>query len=124
MRCPSRFVLAESFPELPERDVFVRARGEASLIIEVEVDTLDQFMDALAAKPDIILLDNMTLDQMRECVQRRNQANASTELEASGGINFQNVRAVAETGVERISLGALTHSAVSLDVALDWDQQV
>ena len=91
------------------------------VLIEVEVDTLSQFDEALSVVPDIILLDNMSTSQLRECVQRRNAAAVSVDLEASGGITLGNVRAVAETGVDRISLGALTHSAISLDVGLDWD---
>jgi nicotinate-nucleotide pyrophosphorylase (carboxylating) len=94
--------------------------GAEAILIEVEVETIPQFKAALSATPDIILLDNMPLEEMRECVSLRNHAQAAVELEASGGIRLENVRYVAETGVERISLGALTHSAVSLDVALDW----
>jgi nicotinate-nucleotide pyrophosphorylase (carboxylating) len=58
--------------------------------------------------------------QLAEAVRLRNEAAPAVELEASGGINLSTVRAVAETGVERISVGAITHSAVSLDIALDW----
>jgi nicotinate-nucleotide pyrophosphorylase (carboxylating) len=94
-------------------------RGEA-MIVEIEVDTLEQLDDALAAAPDIVLLDNMTLDQLREAVERRNRVNRSVELEASGGVTLHTVRGIAETGVDRISVGALTHSAVNLDVGLDW----
>jgi nicotinate-nucleotide pyrophosphorylase (carboxylating) len=57
---------------------------------------------------------------LRECVQRRNAAGSSIRLEASGGVNLDTVRAIAETGVDRISVGALTHSAVALDIALDY----
>ncbi len=91
-----------------------------TMIIEVEVDTLEQLEQALPAGPDIVLLDNMSPDELRRAVSRRNAVNAQVQLEASGGINLQTVRAVAETGVERISVGALTHSAVALDVSLDW----
>jgi len=89
-------------------------------MIEAEVDTLEQLDDALMANPDIILLDNMPISQLREAVVRRDAVNPEIELEASGGVNLDTVRAIAETGVDRISVGALTHSAVSLDVALDW----
>lgn len=95
------------------------ARAEA-MIIEVEVDTLEQLDDALSAGPDIILLDNMSPDQLREAVARRNAVDGNIELEASGGVSLRTVRGIAETGVERISVGGLTHSAVSLDIALDW----
>src|SRR5439155_7312951 len=92
-----------------------------TLPIEIEVETLDQLDEALAGKPDIILLDNMTLDMMREAVKRRNGVAPSIQLEASCGGNLQTVRGIAETGVDRISVGALTHSAPALDIALDYD---
>jgi len=90
------------------------------MIVEIEVDRLDQLDDVLPCGPDIVLLDNMSVDQLRDAVARRDTANPAVELEASGGVNLQTVRAIAETGVDRISVGALTHSAVSLDVGLDW----
>ncbi len=99
---------------LPESDL------ADALMVEVEVDTLEQLDDALTARPDIILLDNMPTSQLREAVVRRDAVSPEIELEASGGVSLGSVRAVAETGVDRISVGALTHSAVSLDVALDW----
>ena len=89
-------------------------------LIEVEVDTLDQLDDALTAEPDIVLLDNMSLDELRQAVGRRDRAAPQVELEASGGITLAAIRQVAETGIERISVGALTHSAAALDVGLDW----
>ena len=96
--------------------------GEAArqMIVEIEVDTLAQLDEVLAAGPDIILLDNMDPAMLREAVARRDACHAAIELEASGGIDLGTVRAVAETGVERISVGALTHAAVSLDFGLDW----
>ncbi len=97
------------------------AQAEA-MIVEVEVDTLDQLDDVLPAGPDLVLLDNMTLDQLRAAVARRNAVAPGIELEASGGVNLQTVRGIAETGVDRISVGALTHSAIGLDVALDWSR--
>ncbi|HEX5105414.1 MAG TPA: carboxylating nicotinate-nucleotide diphosphorylase [Pirellulaceae bacterium] len=90
------------------------------MIVEIEVDSLDQLREVLPEKPDIVLLDNMSLDQLCEAVSIRDGGRWLSELEASGGVSLQTVRAIAETGVERISAGALTHSAVSLDVALDW----
>jgi len=91
-----------------------------TLPIEIEVETLEQFDEALAGRPDIILLDNMSVDMMHEAVRRRNQAATGVLLEASGGVNLQTVRGIAETGVDRISVGALTHSAPALDIALDF----
>ena len=90
-------------------------------IIEIEVDNLDHFEDVLAAKPDIILLDNMGPDSLLDAIKRRNMMESETELEASGGITLETVLQVAETGVERISVGSLTHSNSSLDLGLDWE---
>ena len=85
--------------------------------VEVECDRLEQVERAAAVGADIILLDNMSTDLLRECVQRvRGQA----ILEASGGVSLSTVRAIAETGVDWISVGALTHSAPALDLALDF----
>ncbi len=95
-------------------------RSPAGVTIEVEVDTLEQFCDALAGGPDIILLDNMSPDELRSAVRLRNETVPQVRLEASGGITLENVREIAETGVDRISVGALTHSAPALDIAFDW----
>jgi nicotinate-nucleotide pyrophosphorylase (carboxylating) len=102
-------------------DKAVRLVGD-ELPVEIEVDTLDQFDEAArAGDADIIMLDNMTPDQMREAVRRNKKWVKPAELEASGGISLENVRAIAETGVDRISVGALTHSAPALDIALDYE---
>jgi len=90
------------------------------MLIEVEVDRLEQLDEVLLADPDIVLLDNMDHEQLRAAVQRRNTLRPAIPLEASGGVRLESVRAIAETGVDRISVGALTHSAAALDVALDW----
>lgn len=90
------------------------------MIVEVEVDTLEQLDDVLPVGPDLVLLDNMEPEMLREAVARRDACNRAIELEASGGVNLATVRRIAESGVDRISVGALTHSAVSLDIALDW----
>lgn len=91
-------------------------RDATFLPIEVECDTLDQVAQALEAGAEAILLDNMSLDDLRTAVAL---AGGRARLEASGGITLENVRAVAETGVDEISVGALTHSARSLDVSLE-----
>lgn len=88
-----------------------------ALKIEVEADTLEQVRQAVEARADIILLDNMTPDQLRAAVKMV-QGRAITE--ASGGVALDTVRAIAETGVDRISVGALTHSARAVDIALDF----
>jgi nicotinate-nucleotide pyrophosphorylase (carboxylating) len=94
--------------------------GNAGLPVEVEVDSLDQLWQVLPVAPEIVLLDNMTNDQLREAVAIRNAVSPGTKLEASGGVNLTTVRGIAETGVDRISVGALTHSAVALDIGLDF----
>jgi len=103
------------------RTAIAAARSQfPKLPVEVEVDSLEQLEMALSAKPDFVLLDNMSIEQMRQAVARRDASALSVKLEASGGVNLQTVRAIAETGVDRISVGALTHSAKALDLALDW----
>lgn len=88
--------------------------------IEVEVDTLEQFDKALASKADIILLDNLGPEALAEAVRRRDVSGSSAKLEASGGITLETVGAKARAGVDRISVGALTHSAKALDIGLDF----
>jgi nicotinate-nucleotide pyrophosphorylase (carboxylating) len=90
------------------------------LIIEVEIDRLELLDEVLAAGPDIVLLDNMPPELLRAAVARRNAVAPHIELEASGGVSLDTVRDIALSGVERISVGALTHSAKVLDLALDW----
>jgi nicotinate-nucleotide pyrophosphorylase (carboxylating) len=91
-------------------------RAVSALPIEVECDTLDQLAEALAVGVDAILLDNMSLEQLREAVAL---TGGRARLEASGGVTLDTIRAIAETGVDEISVGALTHSARSLDVSLE-----
>ena len=93
-----------------------RIRAATDLPVEVECDTLTQVEEALAAGADAILLDNMSLEDLRAAVAL---ARGRARLEASGGITIETVRSVAETGVDEISIGALTHSAPSLDVSLE-----
>jgi nicotinate-nucleotide pyrophosphorylase (carboxylating) len=112
---------AAQIQEAMRRAKDYRDNAEPRLPIEIEVDSLDQFDVALACGPDFILLDNMPADSLRDAVARRARAGSSTLLEASGGINLTTVRTVAATGVDRISVGALTHSAPALDLALDYE---
>lgn len=98
----------------------VRRAREASrpgMCVEVECDEIGQVDAALAAGADVILLDNMSLDAMRACVAR---VAGRVPLEASGGVTLERVRAIAETGVDRISVGGLTHSTPALDLGLDY----
>ncbi|HYF22760.1 MAG TPA: carboxylating nicotinate-nucleotide diphosphorylase [Caulobacteraceae bacterium] len=95
-----------------------RARAAAGHLtkIEIEVDRLEQLQEALPFRPDVVMLDNFALEDLRAAVA---MAKDRTVLEASGGVNLNTVRAIAETGVDVISVGALTHSAPALDIGLD-----
>jgi nicotinate-nucleotide pyrophosphorylase (carboxylating) len=102
-------------------ELAVRRSREISPVgvkVEVECETREQVVAALAAGADIVMLDNMPPDLMAECVRL---VNGRATTEASGGVNLSNVRAIAETGVDWISIGALTHSAPALNLALDFD---
>ena len=88
------------------------------LKVEVEADTLEQAEQAVAAGADVVLLDNMNLAQLRLAVQK---CGNRAQTEASGGVSLATVRAIAETGVDFISVGALTHSARAVVVGLDFD---
>jgi nicotinate-nucleotide pyrophosphorylase (carboxylating) len=96
----------------------IRSRHAPQKIM-VEVRDMGELEEALFIKPDYILLDNMTPDQLRTAVERTAGA---VPLEASGGITLATVREVAETGVDRISVGALTHSVIALDISMRIDR--
>lgn len=96
----------------------VRRRNDAGLRVEIETTSLDEVREALAAGVDRIMLDNMSVETMREALEIIQGADRSIETEASGGVNLETVRAIAETGVDFISVGALTHSAPALDLSL------
>jgi nicotinate-nucleotide pyrophosphorylase (carboxylating) len=97
-----------------------RARAHAghTVKVEVEVTTLAELEEALAHAPDAVLLDNMPLDMLEAAVAK---VAGRTVTEASGGVNLENVRAIAQTGIDLISVGALTHSAPNLDVGFDFE---
>ncbi len=106
--CPNAIVVAVQ-----------RARTQyPALKVEVEADTLEQVEQAVAAGADVVLLDNMNLVQLRLAVQR---CKDRALTEASGGVNLASVRAIADTGVDFISVGALTHSACAVDIGLDFE---
>lgn len=114
---------------LTPADAILRARKllderrpgkSCEMVIEVEVDTLGQLESVLTAEPDIVLLDNMDTDQLRRAVGLRDEQAPDVVLEASGGVNLDTIGSIAQTGVNRISVGALTHSAIELDLGLDW----
>ncbi|MDR3212088.1 MAG: carboxylating nicotinate-nucleotide diphosphorylase [Planctomycetota bacterium] len=101
------------------------ARQASTLPVMVEVDNLEQLADALTAQPDYVLLDNMTPERLAEAValtdaRVREKGGKRPALEASGGVNLDTVAQVAKSGVDRISVGALTHAAGSLDIGLDF----
>ncbi|MEM8758044.1 MAG: carboxylating nicotinate-nucleotide diphosphorylase [Planctomycetota bacterium] len=99
-----------------------RARESGAAFVQVEVDTLDQFRAVLgcdAGTVDFVLLDNMTTEQLAAAVSLRDNAGSAVRLEASGGITLETIDAVAGTGVDRISVGALTRDARSADFGLD-----
>lgn len=102
-----------------------RARGfiPHTTQIEVEAETLEQVREALAAKADIIMLDNMALEEMKTAVNLIKTTNPSVRIEASGGVTLERLRAIAETGVDMISVGALTSSIQALDISLDLNEK-
>ena len=108
--------LAERLAEAAEQ---ARRLNAELKFVEVEVDTLGQLAEVLKAPIDIVLLDNMPPEGLAKAVLMRNDHAPNTELEASGGINLNTIGPIAQTGVDRISVGALTHSAPSLDIGLD-----
>jgi nicotinate-nucleotide pyrophosphorylase (carboxylating) len=95
-----------------------REMAPAGARVEVECDTREQVLAALDAGADVIMLDNMSLELMRDCAAL---CRGRALTEASGGVRLDTVREIAETGVDWISVGALTHSAPALDLALDFD---
>jgi len=101
-------------------DIIARAKKDApdGIKIEIEVNTFAEAMEAAAAGADIVMLDNMTPDEMKQVVEVKS---GRVKLEASGGINLDNVNAVAMTGVDFISVGAITHSASALDFSLELE---
>lgn len=114
--------LGENFAEAVESAANACREQARPRFIEIEVDRLDQFeriLDLPSGTVDIVLLDNMGLPDVRRAVEGRNQRRRSLLLEASGGVTLDSVRAVAESGVDRIAVGAITHSAVQVDFGLD-----
>jgi nicotinate-nucleotide pyrophosphorylase (carboxylating) len=85
--------------------------------VEIEVDTLEQLAETILLKPELILLDNMSVDQ---CIKAVSIANGTVKLEASGGLTLENAKAYANTGIDYMAVGALTHSAPILDIGLDF----
>lgn len=108
--------LAEAVADAVNRS---RAAHPQLKFVMIEVDTLEQLKTVLPTGIDIVLLDNMTVDQLRKAVSMRDRAAHPVELEASGGVTLKTIGEIAKSGVDRISVGALTHSAPALDMGLD-----
>lgn len=103
---------------------YQRVRGlDATIPVEIEVDSLAGLREAISAGADEVLIDNFELDQMREAVALRNELAPGVRLEASGGLTIETAPAVAETGVDMIAVGELTHSARVLDIGLDFENE-
>ncbi len=100
--------------------IIARLRAKTKKKIELEVDTLSQYKEALLAKPDIILLDNMTIGQIKNAVKLKKASNSKILLEASGGINLKSIVKISKTGIDRISIGQLTHSANSINFSMEF----
>ena len=103
-------------------EVCTKAKSEKASFVEVEVDTLVQFdclLDVPTGLIDFVLLDNMTPATLRTAVEMRTNRGSNLQLEASGGVNLDTIAEIAQTGVDRISVGAITHQAVTADVRLD-----
>jgi nicotinate-nucleotide pyrophosphorylase (carboxylating) len=97
----------------------IRSQVPAAMKIEVETTTIDEVMEALQARADIIMLDNMSNETMKKCVELINHR---AKVEASGNMNLERVKEVAATGVDYISIGALTHSVSALDISMNIKQ--
>lgn len=104
--------IADHNTELPNGD---------KTIVQLEVDNLEQLQEALQNRVDIVLLDNMNCEQLSQAAKIRNDNSPQVLLEASGGVNLNTIEAIAKTGVDRISVGAITHSATNFDIGLDWE---
>ena len=103
----------------------IKQKKPRGMKVEIEVKNLQDFKEALLSGPDIIMLDNFTIKNIRKAVKIRNESritNHESRIEVSGGVNLNNVRKIAATGCEMISVGELTHSAKALDVALNCEQ--
>src|SRR3989338_3623611 len=105
----------------PLLDIISRAKQAVlkKTTVGVEVKNVAELKEAMKSKADYILLDNMSVEAVREAVAHKRKIGSKIDLEVSGGVNLNNVREYAETGVERISVGALTHTATSIDISLD-----
>lgn len=114
----NHIVAAGSVSQALEKVLAHKRKSQKKIKIEIEVKNLAELREALAFKPDIILLDNMSVGQIRRAVEIRNQMKSKTALEVSGGVSLKSLKTYLNVGVERISIGALTHSARAVDISL------
>jgi nicotinate-nucleotide pyrophosphorylase (carboxylating) len=107
---------------LSPADTVKKVRDEMNkpVMVEIEVETLEQLREVLSVRPDRVLLDNMAIDRLTEAVRLRNEIASEVKLESSGGVTLANIRDIALTGVDFVSVGALTHSAPALDICLHY----
>ncbi len=121
IRCQSVKVSKSNAKKATLKDLVETARKKnvRGTVIEIEVTNPAGFADALQGKPDIIMLDNMTPKDIKACVEIRRMSKTKAMLEVSGGINIDNIDQYAGTGIDMISVGALTHSVKSIDVSLE-----
>ncbi len=120
MKDNHRFLWAGGDPTRLDLAVEAARKAYPLLAVEIEVESIEELKSALRAEPEWIMLDNMTCDMMAEAVRITRETTSKTKLEASGGINLKTANAIAATGVDALSVGGLTHSAPSIDLALEW----
>jgi nicotinate-nucleotide pyrophosphorylase (carboxylating) len=101
------------------REVIGQLREGTGFKVEIEVETIDEFRHVAIDKPEIVMLDNFNLKQIKRAVKYRNDSCPNIKLEVSGGVNLKNVRKIALTGVDFISIGSITHSPKSFDFSLE-----
>ncbi|MDD5005878.1 MAG: carboxylating nicotinate-nucleotide diphosphorylase [Candidatus Omnitrophica bacterium] len=97
-----------------------RKSRNKNMEVEIEVTGIKEFREALNSAPDIIMLDNMSAREMKQCVALRNKSHKKTQLEVSGNVNLSNVRKLSGLGVDRISVGSLTHSPQAIDLSIEF----
>lgn len=120
MKDNHRFLWAGGDPSRLDLAVEAARKAYPLLAVEIEVESIEELKSALRAEPEWIMLDNMSCEMMTEAVKITRATTTKTKLEASGGINLKTANAIAATGVDALSVGGLTHSAPSIDLALEW----
>ncbi len=108
-------------PKLSTSDIILKARQKTKKPIGIEIENLKDFQEAWKSMPDFILLDNMTLSQIRKAVTLSKKIKVAKKpiLEVSGGVNLKNVNSIAKTGINRVSIGALTHTKEAINISME-----